>query len=120
MQPGMSMATVAMAHGVNANLLRRWVREAELRPLGMALGKPATCDMEAPEAKPSFVPVGLPLPAAAAPVADIRIELQRGATAITVTRPTSAATRSARSSHGRWGARPGCSWAVNLPGNARP
>lgn len=25
MQPGMSMAAVAMAHGINANLLRRWV-----------------------------------------------------------------------------------------------
>ena len=32
MQPGMAMAAVAMANGVNANLLRRWVREAELRP----------------------------------------------------------------------------------------
>jgi transposase-like protein len=32
MQPGMSMAAVAMAHGVNANLLRRWVREAEMKP----------------------------------------------------------------------------------------
>lgn len=40
MQPGMSMAAVAMAHGVNANLLRRWVREAELRPPGIALDKP--------------------------------------------------------------------------------
>ena len=30
MQPGMSMAAVAMAHGVNANLLRRWVRDAEM------------------------------------------------------------------------------------------
>ncbi len=31
-QPGMSMAAVAMAHGINANLLRRWVREAEMKP----------------------------------------------------------------------------------------
>ena len=30
MQPGMSMAAVAMACGINANLLRRWVREAEM------------------------------------------------------------------------------------------
>jgi transposase-like protein len=29
MQPGMSMTAVAMAQGVNANLLRRWVRDAE-------------------------------------------------------------------------------------------
>jgi transposase-like protein len=91
MQPGMSMAAVAMAHGVNANLLRRWVREAELRPPGIALDKPQAHGMQAPEAKPLFVPVSLPPPAAAAPVADIRIELQRGATAITVTWPASAA-----------------------------
>jgi transposase len=31
-QPGMSMAAVAMAHGINANLLRRWVHEAEMKP----------------------------------------------------------------------------------------
>lgn len=30
MQPGMSMAAVAMGHGINAKLLRRWVREAEM------------------------------------------------------------------------------------------
>ncbi|KQU91705.1 hypothetical protein ASC78_01925 [Variovorax sp. Root318D1] len=30
MQPGMSMAAVAMVQGVNANLLRRWVRDAEM------------------------------------------------------------------------------------------
>lgn len=30
-QPGVSMAAVAMAHGINANLLRRWVHETESR-----------------------------------------------------------------------------------------
>ena len=95
MQPGMSMAAVAMAHGVNANLLRRWVREAELRPPGIALDKPTARGMQAPEAKPLFVPVSLPPPVAAEPVADIRIELQRGATAITVTWPASAASECA-------------------------
>jgi transposase len=39
MQPGMSMAAVAMAHGVNADLLRRWVREAEMKA---PIGPPAT------------------------------------------------------------------------------
>ncbi|MEH3087891.1 MAG: transposase [Xylophilus ampelinus] len=95
MQPGMSMAAVAMAHGINANLLRRWVREAELRPPGGALAKAAVHDVQAPESKPLFVPVSLPPPAAAVPVADIRIELQRGATKITVTWPTSAASECA-------------------------
>lgn len=95
MQPGVSMAAVAMAHGINANLLRRWVREAELKPPGSCLDQPAVRDLQAPEAKPLFVPVSLPPPAAAVPVADIRIELQRGATAITVTWPASAASECA-------------------------
>jgi len=95
MQPGMSMAAVAMAHGVNANLLRRWVRQAELRPPGPALDRPTSNGVQAPEAKPLFVPVSLPPLAAATQVADIRIELQRGATAITVTWPASAASECA-------------------------
>jgi len=28
----MSMAAVAMVHGINANLLRRWVQEAAMKP----------------------------------------------------------------------------------------
>ncbi|MBN9369174.1 MAG: transposase [Comamonadaceae bacterium] len=91
MQPGVSMAAVAMAHGVNANLLRRWVREAELKPPSSALDHPTAREVCTPEVKPLFVPVSLPPPAAAVPVADIRIELQRGATAIIVTWPVSAA-----------------------------
>lgn len=95
MQPGVSMAAVAMAHGVNANLLRSWVREAELRPPGSALDKSAAREVCTLEAKPLFVPLSLPPPAAAVPVADIRIELQRGATAITVTWPACAASECA-------------------------
>ena len=37
-QPGMSMASVALARGINANLLRRWVRAAEV-PQALALAK---------------------------------------------------------------------------------
>ena len=91
----MSMAAVAMAHGVNANLLRRGVREAELKPQSIPLGKPAVREVRAPRAKTLFVPVSLPAPAAPAPLADIRIELQRGATAVTVTGPASAASECA-------------------------
>jgi transposase-like protein len=32
-QPGVSMASVAMARGINANLLRRWVRDTEVAPV---------------------------------------------------------------------------------------
>lgn len=95
MQPGMSMAAVAMTHGVNANLLRRWVREAEMKPPARAVSKIAARQVQAPERETLFVPVGLPAPTAPAPCADIRIELQRGATAVTVTWPASAASECA-------------------------
>ena len=87
LQPGMSMAAVAMADGINANLLRRWVREAEARhgadplralPAPKPLGKTA-----------AFVPMQMPAPSVAP---DIHIELRRGTTAITVSWPTEAAT----------------------------
>ena len=92
MRPGMSMAAVAMANGVNANLLRRWVRAAEVCPdavLPNALTVPARRVAETPAA---FIPMQLPAKTAAA---DIRIELRRGATSISVAWPADAATECA-------------------------
>ena len=92
MRPGMSMAAVAMANGVNANLLRRWVRAAEMRAgagLPNALAAP---DHRVTETPAAFIPMQLPAKTAAA---DIRIELRRGATSISVAWPTDAATECA-------------------------
>jgi transposase len=88
MQPGMSMAAVAMARGINANLLRRWVREAEMGH-GAVTPQPLAAS-QAPAKTPAtaFVPVQLPAPSAAPA---IRIELRRGATAINVSWPVEAA-----------------------------
>ena len=88
MQPGMSMAAVAMACGVNANLLRRWVRDAELRA-GADLAAPRSAPKPLVSAAPAtFVPMALPTKSGAAA---IRIELRRGATLVTVTWPSEAA-----------------------------
>lgn len=58
-QPGVSMAAVALSRGVNANLLRRWVREAELR---------STPKTPVIDARPDVTrPAPAPLRAAAAP-----------------------------------------------------
>ncbi|URI11634.1 transposase [Aquincola tertiaricarbonis] len=94
-QPGMSMAAAAMAHGVNANLLRRWVREAEMKPVASALRAMTPGEVQAPEQRSSFVPVQLPATSETAALPDIRIERQRGATAVTVTWPASAASECA-------------------------
>ena len=78
-----------MASGVNANLARRWVIDAErcaeggARLLARASGVAQT---------PAFVPVQLPC---TPPTPDIRIELRRGATAITVHWPSAEAAQCA-------------------------
>ena len=97
-QPGVSSASVAMANGINANLVRRWVKEAEIgaqMELGTAASGPKTATpATTPTPTPKFLP--LPIPTPAPPVAaDIRVELQRGATTVTVTWPASAASECA-------------------------
>jgi transposase len=85
--PGVSSAAVAMAHGLNPNLARRWVREAE-RCDGGVLVKAANSVVPT-----AFVPVQLP-PAQAVPT-DIRVELRRGPIAISVSWPCTAASQCA-------------------------
>lgn len=84
-QPGVSMASVALARGINANLLRRWVRDAEEVP-GRALKQAL------PSAAAAFVPVRVPQ---SAPSGEIRIDVRRGSTAITVWWPMAAAAQCA-------------------------
>ena len=95
-QPGVSSASVAMANGINANLVRRWVKEAEVGAeieRGSAAREPQKAG-PATTPTPKFLPVPIPTPAA--PVAaDIRIELQRGATTVAVTWPAGAASECA-------------------------
>lgn len=95
-QPGVSMAAIALAHGLNANLLRRWVVEAPHSPK-RALPAAAPPSPSTP-ALPAFVALPLPTPSLASPAvaADpIRIELTRGDTTIRVQWPLSAATQCA-------------------------
>ena len=87
MQPGVSMAAVAMSHGINANLLRRWVRAAEMQPEPVSSPERA---LPAPKTgtPATFVPLSLPATSAGT---DVRIELRRGGTTISVIWPADAA-----------------------------
>jgi transposase len=79
------MASVALARGINANLLRRWVRDAE--------AVPSRALEHASRPGPAFLPVQLPdAPTAAG---EIRIDLRRGSTTITVAWPMAAAAECA-------------------------
>jgi transposase-like protein len=83
--PGVSIAAVAMAHGVNANLARRWVIDTERHRGG------ASTSADSGAVPSTFMPLQLPPPVQAIP-ADIRIELRRGTTAISVSWPCAAAS----------------------------
>ena len=83
-EPGASVATVAMSHGINDNVVHRWrqlVRE----------GRPVA----APAPRREFVPVALTPTAPSLGGNDIRVEIRRGVTAITVSWPVSAAAECA-------------------------
>jgi transposase len=82
---GVSIAAVAMSRGVNANLLRRWVADDERQRRSP---RDAQVVPVAVSPKPAFLSV--PVPTVAEPAPDIRIEIKRGATLITVSWPASA------------------------------
>jgi transposase len=77
-QPGASVARIAMSHGINANVVHKWRRLANAGTTAVAW----------------FIPVALPAPVTA-PQQDIRVELRRGATTMTITWPSAAAAECA-------------------------
>jgi len=81
-EPGASVAAVAQAHGLNANLVHKWRRERR-QPQTPAIEATPVDDKVAR----AFVALQLPPP----PSPDIRLELRRGATTITIAWPGQAA-----------------------------
>ena len=90
-EPGASVAAIALARGVNANLVHRWLRLAITAPTPLPTPTPVARarEQQAEDSGGEFVALRLPaLPVVAAPPApDIRIELRRGATSVTVSWP---------------------------------
>jgi len=85
-QPGVSVAAIALARGLNANLLRRWVLRAERGTLLVPSGSSAPS--VAAESSGGFVPVRI---SSSATEAAIRIEVRRGSSTVKVEWPASAA-----------------------------
>ena len=75
---GASVAAIAQAHGLNANLVHKWRRQGQ-------------------DARAALAPreqfIALPLAATPAPGADIRIELRRGALMANITWPVTTAAQ---------------------------
>ena len=92
-EPGVSTAAIALANGLNANMLRRWVVQASQRGTCQLAN---TTTSAAPDLNnPGFIPVQLaPVPQAQA--ADIRIELQHARTNIQIHWPMPASSQCAQ------------------------
>ena len=90
-QPGASIAALAMQHGMNANVLHRWLKDHRQGAPLLSDGAPV----------PTFIPIdlaaSLPLPVPgrdsepSAPPSNIRIELQHHAVKVTLHWPVDAA-----------------------------
>ena len=79
-QPGVSVSAVAQAHGVNANLLRRWMKQYP------ADSKPPLAPTSA-----KLVPVQVENIPASPSAGDIHFDIQRGATRIHIRWPLAGA-----------------------------
>ena len=79
--PGGSVAKVAMAHGINANVVHRW-RQLTREGAQVTVAKPS-----------EFVPVAIaaPTPLPTTNCRDIEVELRRGTVTMKVIWPSSAA-----------------------------
>ena len=106
-QPGASVAAIALAHGLNVNLLRKWLVGRGIKRTGLEAPRAVTRkpqaqhDTTAPSLQ--FIPVEIaPAPVAAAgtpatpeqvepPTAEIHVELTRGATRLSVHWPSTQA-----------------------------
>jgi transposase-like protein len=85
-QPGVSVAAVALARGLNANMLRNWVTKAERKNAPIAIKPAAT--VETQPALEEFMPVTLP---ASPATGVIRIDVRRKGRRVSIEWPASAA-----------------------------
>jgi transposase len=108
-EPGASVAAVAQAHGLNANLVHQWRRGRGTAAMVAAAAAAPVSIIEATAAcaaTPTFIPVELPpvampsaVPAVSTPAPEveqeIHIELRRGAVTVSVRWPVHAAAQCA-------------------------
>lgn len=76
-QPGASIASVALAHGLNSNVVHKWLAGIGMKRSGQRLPTEAN----SPAAPMQFLPVGLPVDNSerGAHTQDIRLDLDLGA-----------------------------------------
>ena len=89
-KPGVSIAAVALANRLNANLLRRWVAAEERAPTAKPIESVSAVPARSSVESRTFIPIQVESSAVTA-AREIRIELRRGATVVKVDWPLAAA-----------------------------
>lgn len=79
-QPGISVSAVALAHGVNSNLVRRWIKQF-----------PVDAKFPVAPAPAKFVPVQVETINASPSGGNIQLDIQRGATRVNIRWPMTGA-----------------------------
>jgi transposase len=87
LRPGVSIAALAGKHGMNANVLHRWLKEHQ----GQGRHGPLTQSVPHAQKLPAFIPLSLPGPTTVNNDQQITIELRKGALTMLLTWPLSAA-----------------------------
>jgi len=88
LQPGVSLAAVALANGLNANMVRRWVKEHREGMGSVAAGpdQKGHSQVKRAAAPAQFVAVAVET-APVMSMGDIRLEVRRGETVVHITWP---------------------------------
>ena len=93
LQPGISVAAIALANGLNTNLLRNWIRaHRDQSQSAIAIGAESVSgSVPAKRSAPTLVPVRVQ-PASTEPSSTIEVEIRRQQTVVAIRWPASEAT----------------------------
>ena len=91
--PGASIAALARQHGMNANVLHRWLNEHERSGCHALVARNGPAPGLAPNTRPvpEFIALTVPADTPVARMQEIKVELRKGSVSMVVTWPADAA-----------------------------
>lgn len=90
-QPGTSIAALASSHGMNANVLHRWLKEHARTGCHQRSEPQPPCTPAPSTAMPEFVALRLPNADAETARTELKVELRKGPLSMSITWPMHAA-----------------------------
>jgi transposase len=88
-RPGVSLASVALANGLNATMLRKWVVDSKRSAMLRTLSQDSGTGSNQSKGKPEFIALALPQGESPAP-AIIHLEIERAGVLVRVKLPAGA------------------------------